>query len=209
MLNEKNAAPSRFRPKVLGVPLGVWLAMLAAGVAVAAFVSLVTTTQSNFTAGAVGDVVIGDATTVALFNLSAMQPGDTAERCLRVEADQRGVPAGNGLRMYSDGVTGDGLEGFVLLDIEFVGPFTGGFAAGILADCSGVTGTTSLFSGTLTAWDAASPDYTSGVVIDAAAPAGINNKYDVKFVVTLPDTPAVNNTAQGLTASAAWTFEGR
>lgn len=207
--NGKHTAkrPSRWRRK-LGVPVFAWVFFATALTALAVFAVLRTTQTSTLSASSAGNVLIGDAETVALFDITGMETGQTEVACMVAEVDQRGLAASDGLSLYADSVGGTGLAAYLDLTIE-VGDSTNGTTG--IRDCGTWTpGTLSVVhSGTtLDAYAAAKFDYATGDILRTVG-ANTLQQVPVKFTLTLPDNPTTNQNAGGLSASAAWTFENR
>jgi hypothetical protein len=187
---------------------GVWtlaarLAAVAAGLLVmsllvvtgsrAAFNATTTNDTNNFAAGTV--VLADDDAGSVMFNLTGMKPGDTSTKCVNVTytgslaADVKlyGTVGGTGLGTYLDTVVDIGT----------------GATGGAAMDCTGFAGPTNLHTGTLAAFGAAHSNYGNGAGGYAGVTGPVSRSYRV--TVTLQD----DNAAQGLTASATFTWEAQ
>jgi hypothetical protein len=155
----------------------------------AAFVDTTDNTSNSFTAGTVA-LSDDDAGTV-LFNVANLAPGSPRQKCIRV--DYTGSLAAN-VRMY--GAASGALAPYLDVTVE-VG------TGGTFANCTGFTGGTSLYTGTLTDFAATRTNYTNGLAGWNGATNPSNRTY--RITVTMQD----NNAAQGLSADADFTWEAQ
>ena len=161
--------------------------------------------SSSFSAAAFGEVSIGDAETTALFDLSDMQPGDTQSACFVATVTEGS--AVNDWRIYSGGVTGDGLEDYINLTIRLEAVTTDGTPPGI-SDCSGFVTDTVPVAGTLGAYAASTSTFLDGDSLGAQT-TGVANSVRIWLIFQLPETPDVWAHASGLTASTSWIVENQ
>ena len=154
----------------------------------AAFTATTANSANSWNAGTV--TLSDDDTGSTMFTISDMAPNDTNTVCLAVTYSGSIVPAD--VRMY--GSTTGTLDDYLDTTIE-IGT-GGGFAS-----CAGFTPSSTLFNNTLTNFAATHSSYASGL---AAFTAATNPTTQVvRITVTLQD----NNAAQGLSATATFTFE--
>ena len=155
--------------------------------------AFVDTTDNATNTFAAGDVVLNDDDTGSvLFNVANLKPGDSRTRCIAVTytgsltADVRmyGTAGGTGLADYLD----------VQVQIGSGGNF---------ASCTGFVSSSTLFSGTLSAFAAARTNFVNGLAGFAGATNPTARTYRV--TVTLQD----NNLAQGKSATAGLTWEAQ
>lgn len=171
------------------------VAALGASAAGSVFSAFSTTTSNTGNTYAAGTVVLADNDAgSALFTMSAMKPGDTQTKCLKV--DYTGSLAST-VKLY--GTTGGtGLDAYLTLQVRR-GSFPGAPPASNA--CTGFVSGGTLHSGTLTSY----PDtYAAGIDdTDTSWTNGESAVYEI--TLTLQDT----NAAQGLTATQIFTWEAR
>jgi hypothetical protein len=179
----------------LGAPIAALLVvgLLVIGTSRAAFFDTTTNDANQFAAGTV--VLVDDDSGSAMFNVSGMAGGDTATECIAVTYNGSITPADVVLYVAPGGLTGTGLDDYLNLTIE---RGTGGS----FGDCTGFSGS-SIYSGTLDGFTAASTDFASGAGLWTAGSTGDSRVY--RFTVTLQDVAA----AQGLTADVTFTWESQ
>jgi hypothetical protein len=199
--SRKNADP-RTVTTIRGRMTGARLAA-AAAVPVALLASTVLVVQASRAASSAslesadsawrsGHVTIAtDASSSALFNVSKIFPGDTGERCLRVDYTGN-VPATVRLWAQASGT----LAGALQLSVE---EGTGGGAA----DCLGFTRSATLFGpGALLSLATAHHDGATG--LSSWAPPGAQSR-----TYRLTWSLAAGNSAQGQSASATFNWQAR
>ena len=156
----------------------------------AAFVDTTDNATNSFSAG---DVVLSDDDTGSvLFNVNNLAPGDSRTRCIAVtytgsltaDVHLYGTVGGSGLAQYLD----------VDIDVGSGGDF---------ASCTGFVSSSTLFNDTLAAFGSAHTNYVNGLGGYAGATDPSTRTYRV--TVTLQD----NNAAQGLSATAGFTWEAQ
>lgn len=157
----------------------------------AAFVDTTDDAGNQWSAGTVS--IIDDDSGSAMFNAADMKPGDTVESCIAVTYNGSITPAD--VALYGT-TAGTGLDTYLDLSIEIGN-------GGSFGDCTGFTSTASLYSGTLANFSATHTDFASG--LGSWSPAASPETMTYHFVVTLQD----NNAAQGLNASATFTWEAQ
>lgn len=160
----------------------------------AAFTATTTNTGNSWSAGTV--VLTDDDSSAVMFNVSNMKPGDTNTKCIKVDYD--GSLTAD-VKAYGV-VAGTGLATYLTASVE-VG------SGGTFADCTGwvANATPVSFSGTLSAFGTTHSNFTNGLGGYAGAASGSDRTY--KVTVTLPS--GTLNAAQGLTASATFTWEAQ
>ena len=155
----------------------------------AAFVDTTDNTSNHFSAGTV--VLNDDDAGTVLFNVNNLAPTQSRTNCIRV--DYTGSLAAN-VRMY--GAASGSLGQYLTVSID-VG------TGGSFDNCTGFTGGTNLYTGTLSAFAAARTNFTNGLQGWNGATNPSNRTY--RITVTLQD----NNSAQGLSANADFTWEAQ
>lgn len=135
----------------------------------------------------------GEGAASAMFDVSAMMPGDTVTKCITVTYTGSTDPAV--VKMFTD-ITDGGLGDH--LDVTLTEGDGGGYA-----DCTGYNPTATLKTSVTLNSLATHADYASGT--GTWNPTANNQSKTYKFVVTLgTDTP---DTAQGADAQATFTWE--
>ncbi len=191
--------PATIRRRGAGTLLGVTSSFVFSFLAVGALVfqhssaAFTDTTDSTASALGAGTVVLSDDDSAsALFNVSAMVPGQTEVECIEVTysgtiADPAGV------KLYSAGyVDSDDLASHLLLTIE---EGTGGS----FGDCTGFTPAYSIESGgTLADFDAAHTDYATGAGGWDPSATPVTRTYRVTFQLS----PTVPDSQQGDTVTS-------
>jgi hypothetical protein len=167
------------RSLLLIVTLGALIALSAWSLASALPASRAETNAARN--GALSD----DDAGTALFALTALVPGETQLRCIRVSNDG---PALDGIRLVGSAEGGD-LREFLRFSLD-------AGSGGRFGDCSGFAGTR-LFDGSLAQFVALHHDYDSGLVTSTPTQTGSTT---FRLRVTLDDVPA----AQGETATVSF-----
>ena len=148
---------------------------------------------NSFTAG---DVVLNDDDAGnVMFDLAGMKPGDTATKCINVTYTGS-LPAD--VKLYGT-VGGTGLATYLDTVID-IGTGAGG---GTNFDCGGFKASANLHTATLDVFGTTNTDYATGLGGFDGATNPTTMSY--QFTVTLQD----NNAAQGLDATATFTWEAR
>lgn len=144
---------------------------------------------NNWSAGTV--VISDDDSGAAMFNATALKPGDTASRC--IEVTYTGSLAAS-VKLYASasGTLGSYLD----LTVQ---QGTGGTSG----SCAGFTADSTLYTGTLAGFASSASNYGSGVGTFAPTASGQKKSYRITY--TVQD----NNAAQGTTASATFTWEAQ
>ena len=155
----------------------------------AAFLSSSANPGNRFTAGTV--YVTDDDAGAALFTISGSRPSDPAvDRCITVTY---GGTLNAQAKLY--GASSGALAPFVNLTV------TEGTTTSPFSSCAGFTPVTVMYSGTLSAFPAT---FATGLA-DPDATWTPAETHAYRFSITLQNNPA----AQGLSASAAFTWEAR
>lgn len=173
------------RSLLLIVTLGVLIALSAWSMASALPGSRAATNGAQRDAAVADD----DAGT-ALFQLTALVPGETQTRCITVSHDG---PTPDGIRLTGSADGGD-LRQFLRFSVEKG-------SGGHFGDCSGFAGT-QVFEGSLAEFVGLHHDYESGLVTLTPTQPGSTT---FRLRVTLDDVAA----AQGKTATASFAWEAR
>lgn len=181
------------------------LALFGAAVTISTWSAFSSTTENASSSFAAGTVTLTDNDSgTAMLSLTGAKPGNTDTSCIKVSYTGS-LPAT--VRLYGT-TTGTGLDQYLDLTVTR-GTTTSAFdsCSGFTADATDYLGSGAgvVYSGTLQAF----PDgYTAGIVDPTTAtPESWTNPEDhaYKFVVTVQD----NNSAQGLNATQAFTWEAR
>jgi predicted ribosomally synthesized peptide with SipW-like signal peptide len=173
--------------------VGVTGSLIAFGV-FAAFSATTSNPNNSITAGTVS-ISDNDGGT-ALYSVTNQKPGDYAESCIRVTYTGSVT---NSVKLYRSAFTGgSGLDSYIDLAITK--------GTGTAADCSDFSGSTSVYSGTLTALGS---NWAGGVALTNASNAASwaqNDAVTYRVRATLQD----NNAAQGLaTGTHSLVFEAQ
>lgn len=161
-----------------------------------AFSSQSTTPASNWSAGTVA--LTNDSNNTALFSATNLKPGSTGTKCIAVTSTGT-LPSA--VKLYPTNMTTTNSLASSI-DLTVTQGTGGGFGS-----CTGFTPLTSgssVYSGTLASFAAASSNYATGV--GTWTPTGSGSETRV-FQITYTLDPATPNTAQGGTASAGFTWE--
>ncbi len=192
------------RPRLVITITATAALLLVASLTLAAFLSSEQTASSSFSAAAFGEVSIGDADSTPLFDLSDMELGDTAHLCFAATVTD-GTTGGD-WRIYSGGVTGDGLENYLNVTVRLDTVKTDGTPPGII-DCGLMSSTPLVATATFSDYAAATSTYADGDSLGVHKP-GVPNSVIVMIQIHLPDTAEAAN-ASGLSASTSWIIENQ
>ena len=173
-----------------GVPLGLLIsALLVWQTSTAAFSA---TTANGSNSWAAGTVAISDDDNgSAMFSATGLKPGDTGTKCILVTY---GGTLGSAVKLY--GVASGGLAQYLDLTVE---QGTGGTSSG----CGSFAAESTLYNGTLSGFATAAGTYASGLGSWTPGAAGATKAY--RFTYSLRN----DNAAQGLSASATFTWEAQ
>ena len=187
---------SRKRPGWRVGVLAATVLLTTALILTASFAAFSGTTDNSGNTWTAGTVVLTDDDSgSAMFIVSDMAPLATVTECIVVTYSGSLVPAT--VNLY--GVAAGGLDAYLDLTIEEG-------SGGEFGDCSfggGFSPTSTIFSGTLTSFAATHTNFTNGA--GAWLPAANPESRTYRFTVTLQD----NNLAQGLNATATFTWEAQ
>lgn len=183
-----------------GVAWLVPLALLASSAVVyqasnAAFSDTTDNGANNWAAGSV--VIADDDTGSALVNVTGLVPTDTDSRCLNVTYTGSVASA---VRLYATGYSDSGLGQYLTITVEEGTGATGGASL----DCSGFTGGTALYTGTLHGFATTNTSYAAGVSSWAPTGAGPEVK-SYRLTWTVQD----DNNANGASTQVSLTWEAR
>jgi hypothetical protein len=159
----------------------------------AAFSATTDNASNSWTAGTV--VLADDDTGSAMFNVTAMKPGASSVKCITVTYSGTLTPAD--IKLYGT-VAGTGLATYLTTTIE-IG------TGGSFASCTGFTPGSTLYNSTLASFGTTYTNWASGLA--NWSPASTPDSRTLRFTTTLPS--GVSNAAQGLTASATFTWEAQ
>jgi hypothetical protein len=161
----------------------------------AAFTATTANAGDTWTAGSV--VLSDDDSNSAMFSATAMKPGDTSTHCIVVTYS--GTLAAQAVELYAT-VGGTGLAS----DLNAVVAVGTG---GSFADCTGFTATSTLYTGTLADFGTTYADWASGLSTGWSPTGASSETRTFQFTVSLPS--GTGNAAQGLNASATFTWEAQ
>ncbi|MEE8405818.1 MAG: hypothetical protein V3S32_01560 [Acidimicrobiia bacterium] len=188
---------SRKRPLARVGVLGAAVLLTSALIVTASVAAFSDTTENAGNTWSAGTVILTDDDAVsAMFIVSDMAPLATVTECIAVTYSGTLLPSDVNLYGVSGGT---GLDAYLDVTIE---EGTGG----IFGDCAFGTGfspTSTIFTGTLTSFAATHTNFASGA--GAWNPAANPETVVYRFTVTLQD----NNLAQGLNATATFTWEAQ
>ena len=178
-----------------GVP-AVALALVSLVVIVgsrAAFSDTTSNAGNNWAAGTV--VITDDDAGAAMFNATGMKPGSSVTNCIVVTYSGSLVPAT--VSLYGS-TGGTGLAPYLDVDLDIGSGGSFGNCTGFTKDVSG-----DIFTGTLSGFSATHTNFANG--LQSWAPAANPESKTYRFTLTLQD----NNAAQGLDATATFTWEAQ
>jgi hypothetical protein len=183
------------------VVLGAVGAIAGAG-SYSAFTATTTNTGNSFASGTVA--IDDNDSGTAMLALSAAKPGDADTSCIRIRSTGT---LGSSVRLY--GTIAGSLGSYLTLTVTRGSDSSPSFdsCTSFTADATDYNGYGSgvIYTGTLAAFPAS---YAAGIVDPKAATPeswATNEVHSYRFAITVQD----NNAAQGLTASASFTWEAR
>ncbi len=168
--------------------------LTAAFIVTASIAAFSDTTDNSGNTWSAGTVILTDDDAgSATFIVSDMAPLATATECIVVTYSSSMLPADVNLYGVSGGT---GLDAYLDVTVEEG-------SGGIFGNCAGFTPTSTIFTGTLTSFAATHTNFATGA--GAWNPAANPESRTYRFTVTLQD----NNLAQGLNATATFTWEAQ
>lgn len=167
--------------------------VLVVGGSRAAFSATTDDTGNTFSAGTV--TLTDDDTGSSMFTASNMKPGSTVTKCIVVTYGGSIVPAD--VKLYGT-AAGTGLATYLTATVE-IG------TGGSFSSCTGFTATSTLYSGTLAGFASSYTNWASGLA--SWSPASTPDSRTFRFTMALP--AGTGNAAQGLTATATFTWEAQ
>ena len=184
---------SRKRPG-LGILAGAVL-LTGAFIVTASIAAFSDTTDNPGNNWSTGTVILkdDDGGSTALFTVTNMAPLDVVTNCIVVTYEGTLLPADVVLYGVS---AGTGLDAYLDLTVDEG-------SGGSFGDCSSFSFTSNIFTGTLTSFAATHTNFGNGAGV--WDPAANPESRTYRFVVTLQD----NNAAQGLNATATFTWEAQ
>ena len=185
---------SRKRPAAMFWVLAATVLLTTAFIVTASLAAFSDTTDNsgnNWSAGTV--ILTDDDAGSAMFIVSDMAPLATVTECIVVTYSGSLLPADVNLYGVSGGT---GLDAYLDVTVEEG-------SGGIFGNCAGFTPTSTIFTGTLTSFAATHTNFATGA--GAWNPAANPESRTYQFTVTLQD----NNAAQGLNATATFTWEAQ
>ncbi len=184
---------SRKRPMARVGVLGAAVLLTSALIVTASLAAFSVTTENTGNTWSAGTVTLTDDDSgSAMFIVSAMAPLATVTECIAVTYSGTLLPST--VKLY--GVSGGPLDAYLDLTIEEGN-------GGVFGNCTGFTPTSTIFTGTLTSFAATHTNFSNGA--GAWNPAANPETVVYRFTVTLQD----NNLAQGLNATATFTWEAQ
>ncbi len=188
-------APRLPRAVKLAAPLVALLLVsaLVITMSLAAFSDTTDNAGNNWAAGTV--IITDDDGGAAMFNATGMKPNDVVTNCIVVTYSGTLTPAD--VSLYGS-VGGTGLDTYLTVDLD-IG------SGGVFGDCTGFVKDAGgdIYTGTLAGFAAAYTDFATG--LQSWSPAATPESKTYRFSLTLQD----NNAAQGLNASATFTWEAQ
>ena len=187
---------SRRRPVASVGVLALAVLLTAALIVTASSAAFFDTTANTGNNWSAGTVILNDDAASAMFIVSDMAPLATVTECIVVTYSGSLLPSDVNLYGVSGGT---GLDAYLDVTVE---EGTGG----IFGDCSdgaGFSPTSTIFTGTLTSFAATHTNFAN--CVGAWNPAANPESRVYRFTVTLQD----NNLAQGLDATATFTWEAQ
>lgn len=186
---------SRKRPWWRVGVLAATVLLTTALILTASFAAFSDTTDNPGNTWSAGTVILtdDDGGVSAMFIVSDMAPLATVTECIVVTYSGSVLPADVNLYGVSGGT---GLDAYLDVTVE---EGTGG----VFGNCTGFSPTSTIFTGTLTSFAATHTNFTNGA--GAWNPAANPESRTYRFTVTLQD----NNLAQGLNATATFTWEAQ
>ena len=189
--NDSSRKPPGWRVGVLAATVLLTTALILTA-SFAAFSDTTENTGNTWTAGSV--TLTDDDSDSVMFNVSAMTGGQTETKCIVVTYSGTLLPSDVNLYGVSGGT---GLDAYLDVTID---EGTGGS----FASCAGFTLTSTIFAtNTLNNFATNHTNFTNGA--GAWLPAANPESRTYRFTVTLQD----NNLAQGLNATATFTWEAQ
>jgi hypothetical protein len=143
-----------------------------------------------------GDVtLIDDDSGSAMFTVTNMKPSTPEVECITVTY-QGSLDAS--VHLYGTVTAGDGLEDYLNVTVERG-------SGGSFGDCTGFSSAETVYTGTIGGLATTHSDFASGAGTWAPTGGAPDDDMTYRFSVTLQD----DNAAQGLTATATFTWEAQ
>jgi hypothetical protein len=177
----------------IGVALLLTVVLIAVRSTTAAFTSTTANAANSWSAGTVA--LTDDDSGTAMFAATAMAPGDAVTRCITVSYSGSVDAA---VRLYGSITGGTGLGTYLNLTVERG-------AGGSFADCTGFVSAESVYTGTLAGFTATHTGFANGAGTWSPVGGAPVDTMTYRFTTTLQD----DNAAQGLSATAAFTWEAQ
>ena len=171
----------------------VFVSALVVRTSASAFSATTDNTANQWTAGDV--VLVDDDLTATMFTVTALKPLDPQTECITVTY-QGSLDAA--VTLYGAVTAGDGLDAYLDLTV-----YRG--TGGTFGDCTGFTSSETVYTGTLDGFATDHTDFGNGAGTWAPTGGAPDDDMTYQFVVTLQD----DNAAQGLTATATFTWEAQ
>jgi hypothetical protein len=177
----------------IGVALLLAVVLIAVRSTTAAFTATTANAANSWSAGTVA--LTDDDAGTAMFTVTGLTPGDTNTRCITVSYSGSADAA---VRLYGSITGGTGLGTYLNLTVERG-------AGGSFANCTGFVSAESVYSGTLAGFTSTHTGFANGAGSWAPIGGAPVDTMTYRFTTTLQD----NNAAQGLNATAAFTWEAQ
>ena len=175
----------------------ILIALLVVTSSRAAIVAQNDNTSNQVTAASV-DLTDNDSGTAMFANVTGLMPGQTVDRC--IDVTYTGTVDPLAVRLYASGTPTGTLAPYLDLTIDVAPDTTDGFR-----DCTNFpsTGTTNVYTGTLSAFATAHGTYAAGA--STWDPAGSPETRTFRFRISVQD----NSAAEGLTSTFGFSWETR
>jgi hypothetical protein len=183
------------------VPAGVLIAgVLIMQTSSAAFVATTTNPTSNWTAGSVA--LSDDDTNTAMFNATALKPGDTGTKCIVVTYNGTVTSS---VKLYGTAYSQTNAMGANLDLVVDEGTGTATFAGSGPTSCTGFTLGANIYTGTVDGFATTKTAFASGVGSFAPTGSGQTKIYRLQYTLKA----AAPNTVQNGTAALGFTWEAQ
>ena len=177
----------------IGVALLLAVVLIAVRATTAAFTSTTANAANSWSAGTVA--LTDDDSGTAMFTVTGLTPGDTTTRCITVSYSGS---VDSAVRLYGSITGGTGLGTYLNLTVERG-------AGGSFANCTGFVSSETVYTGTLAGFTSAHTGFANGAGSWSPVGGAPVDTMTYRFTTTLQD----NNAAQGLSATAAFTWEAQ
>ncbi|MGA2512612.1 MAG: hypothetical protein ABSG37_03230 [Candidatus Limnocylindrales bacterium] len=191
------AGSSDFRDRLIraSAPVTAFV-VVGALVVVGSRAAFSATTANSANSWSSGTVVLADDDSgSAMFTVTAMKPGSSNVKCIAVTYSGSLTPAT--INLYGT-VAGSGLSTYLTTTVE-IG------TGGSFSSCTGFISTSTIYSGTLANFGTTYTNWATGLA--TWSPASTPDSRTFRVTTTLPS--GTGNAAQGLNATATFTWEAQ